>query len=262
MKRYSRHIALSEVGLLGQLKISESKVLVIGAGGLGAPLLLYLTAAGIGTIGIVDFDTVSLSNLQRQVLFREQDLNLNKADIAKARLRARNSEINITSYPVALSTSNALEILKTYDIVVDCTDNFRTRYLINDACVKLNKPFVFAAIYKFEGQLSVFNYAGGPTYRCLFPSPPKAGEVPNCEEAGVLGVLPGILGAYQANEVLKIILNIGEVLSGKLVSINLLTNQQKSFQFKKNKTLIKQVIQEELSYIELNDCKITHEKKH
>ncbi|MDA8809939.1 HesA/MoeB/ThiF family protein [Flavobacteriaceae bacterium] len=262
MKRYSRHIALSEVGLLGQLKISESKVLVIGAGGLGAPLLLYLTAAGIGTIGIVDFDTISLSNLQRQVLYREQDLNLNKADIAKARLRARNSEINITSYPVALSTSNALEILKTYDIVVDCTDNFRTRYLINDACVKLNKPFVFAAIYKFEGQLSVFNYAGGPTYRCLFPLPPKAGEVPNCEEAGVLGVLPGILGAYQANEVLKIILNIGEVLSGKLVSINLLTNQQKSFQFKKNKPLIKQVIQEELSYIELNDCKITNEKKH
>ncbi|MDB4005138.1 HesA/MoeB/ThiF family protein [Flavobacteriaceae bacterium] len=262
MKRYSRHIALSEVGLLGQLKISESKVLVIGAGGLGAPLLLYLTAAGIGTIGIVDFDTISLSNLQRQVLYREQDLNLNKADIAKACLRARNSEINITSYPVALSTSNALEILKTYDIVVDCTDNFRTRYLINDACVKLNKPFVFAAIYKFEGQLSVFNYAGGPTYRCLFPLPPKAGEVPNCEEAGVLGVLPGILGAYQANEVLKIILNIGEVLSGKLVSINLLTNQQKSFQFKKNKPLIKQVIQEELSYIELNDCKITNEKKH
>lgn len=176
MKRYSRHITLSEVGLIGQLKIAESKVLVIGAGGLGAPLLLYLNAAGVGTIGIVDFDTVSLSNLQRQVLFREQDLDLNKADIAKELLSARNSELNITSYPVALTTSNALEIIKPYDIVVDCTDNFRTRYLINDACIKLNKPFVFAAIYKFEGQLSVFNYAGGPTYRCLFPSPPKAGE--------------------------------------------------------------------------------------
>lgn len=256
MKRYSRHITLSEVGLIGQLKIAESKVLVIGAGGLGAPLLLYLTAAGVGTIGIVDSDTVSLSNLQRQVLFREQDLDLNKADIAKELLSARNSELNITAYPVALSTSNALEIIKPYDIVVDCTDNFRTRYLINDACIKLNKPFVFAAIYKFEGQLSVFNYAGGPTYRCLFPTPPKAGEVPNCEEAGVMGVLPGILGTYQANEVLKMILNLGEVLSGKLVSINLLTNQQNSFQFRRNESLVKQVIEEDLSYIELNDCKI------
>jgi adenylyltransferase/sulfurtransferase len=256
MKRYSRHITLSEVGLIGQLKIAESKVLVIGAGGLGAPLLLYLNAAGVGTIGIVDFDTVSLSNLQRQVLFREQDLDLNKADIAKELLSTRNSELNITSYPVALTTSNALEIIKPYDIVVDCTDNFRTRYLINDACIKLNKPFVFAAIYKFEGQLSVFNYAGGPTYRCLFPTPPKAGEVPNCEEAGVMGVLPGILGTYQANEVLKMILNLGEVLSGKLVSINLLTNQQNSFQFRRNESLVKQVIEEDLSYIELNDCNI------
>lgn len=256
MKRYSRHITLSEVGLIGQLKIAESKILVIGAGGLGAPLLLYLTAAGVGTIGIVDFDTVSLSNLQRQVLFREQDLDLNKADIAKELLSTRNSELNITSYPVALTTSNALEIIKPYDIVVDCTDNFRTRYLINDACIKLNKPFVFAAIYKFEGQLSVFNYAGGPTYRCLFPTPPKAGEVPNCEEAGVMGVLPGILGTYQANEVLKMILNLGEVLSGKLVSINLLTNQQNSFQFRRNESLVKQVIEEDLSYIELNDCNI------
>lgn len=256
MKRYSRHITLSEVGLIGQLKIAESKILVIGAGGLGAPLLLYLTAAGVGTIGIVDFDTVSLSNLQRQVLFREQDLDLNKADIAKELLSTRNSELNITSYPVALTTSNALEIIKPYDIVVDCTDNFRTRYLINDACIKLNKPFVFAAIYKFEGQLSVFNYAEGPTYRCLFPTPPKAGEVPNCEEAGVMGVLPGILGTYQANEVLKMILNLGEVLSGKLVSINLLTNQQNSFQFRRNESLVKQVIEEDLSYIELNDCNI------
>lgn len=256
MKRYSRHITLSEVGLIGQLKIAESKILVIGAGGLGAPLLLYLNAAGVGTIGIVDFDTVSLSNLQRQVLFREQDLDLNKADIAKELLSTRNSELNITSYPVALTTSNALEIIKPYDIVVDCTDNFRTRYLINDACIKLNKPFVFAAIYKFEGQLSVFNYAGGPTYRCLFPTPPKAGEVPNCEEAGVMGVLPGILGTYQANEVLKMILNLGEVLSGKLVSINLLTNQQNSFQFRRNESLVKQVIEEDLSYIELNDCNI------
>jgi len=256
MKRYSRHITLSEVGLVGQLKIAESKVLVIGAGGLGSPLLLYLTAAGVGTIGIVDFDKVSESNLQRQVLFREQDLNINKAISAKKLLNARNSDIEIKSYPHIFDTSNALELVQDYDIVVDCTDNFRTRYLINDACVKLGKPFVFAAIYKFEGQLSVFNYKGGPTYRCLFPTPPKAGEVPNCEEVGVLGVLPGVLGMYQANEVLKIILSIGSVLSGQLLSINLLTNDQRLLRFNKNKAEIESIKNRELVFIALNDCKL------
>ncbi len=256
MKRYSRHITLSEVGLMGQLKISESKVLVIGAGGLGSPLLLYLTAAGVGTIGIVDFDTVSESNLQRQVLFREQDIDKKKAEVAKTLLEARNSEITIHSYPVPLDVSNAIETIQKYDIVVDCTDNFRTRYLINDACVKLNKPFVFAAIYKFEGQLSVFNYHGGPTYRCLFPNPPKAGEVPNCEEAGVLGVLPGVLGMHQANEVLKIILSIGEVLSGQLLSIHLLTNDQTLIRFKKDEDEVKAIKNKKLTFIELNDCNV------
>jgi len=256
MKRYSRHITLSEVGLVGQLKIAESKVLVIGAGGLGSPLLLYLTAAGVGTIGIVDFDKVSESNLQRQVLFREQDLNINKAISAKKLLNARNSDIEIKSYPHIFDTSNALDLVQDYDIVVDCTDNFRTRYLINDACVKLGKPFVFAAIYKFEGQLSVFNYKGGPTYRCLFPTPPKAGEVPNCEEVGVLGVLPGVLGMYQANEVLKIILSIGSVLSGQLLSINLLTNDQRLLRFNKNKAEIESIKNRELVFIALNDCKL------
>jgi len=256
MKRYSRHITLSEVGLVGQLKIAESKVLVIGAGGLGSPLLLYLTAAGVGTIGIVDFDKVSESNLQRQVLFREQDLNINKAISAKKLLNARNSDIEIKSYPHIFDTSNALELVQDYDIVVDCTDNFRTRYLINDACVKLGKPFVFAAIYKFEGQLSVFNYKGGPTYRCLFPTPPKAGEVPNCEEVGVLGVLPGVLGMYQANEVLKIILSIGSILSGQLLSINLLTNDQRLLRFNKNKAEIESIKNRELVFIALNDCKL------
>jgi len=256
MKRYSRHITLSEVGLVGQLKIAESKVLVIGAGGLGSPLLLYLTAAGVGTIGIVDFDKVSESNLQRQVLFREQDLNINKAISAKKLLNARNSDIEIKSYPHIFDTSNALDLVQDYDIVVDCTDNFRTRYLINDACVKLGKPFVFAAIYKFEGQLSVFNYKGGPTYRCLFPTPPKTGEVPNCEEVGVLGVLPGVLGMYQANEVLKIILSIGSVLSGQLLSINLLTNDQRLLRFNKNKAEIESIKNRELVFIALNDCKL------
>ena len=256
MKRYSRHITLSEVGLVGQLKIAESKVLVIGAGGLGSPLLLYLTAAGVGTIGIVDFDKVSESNLQRQVLFREQDLNINKAISAKKLLNARNSDIEIKSYPHIFDTSNALELVQDYDIVVDCTDNFRTRYLINDACVKLGKPFVFAAIYKFEGQLSVFNYKGGPTYRCLFPTPPKAGEVPNCEEVGVLGVLPGVLGMYQANEVLKIILSIGSILSGQLLSINLLTNDQRLLRFNKNEAEIESIKNRELVFIALNDCKL------
>lgn len=256
MKRYSRHITLSEVGLVGQLKITESKVLVIGAGGLGSSLLLYLTAAGVGTIGIVDFDKVSESNLQRQVLFREQDLHRNKATSAKELLSTRNSEIEIKSYPYAFDTSNALELVQDYDLVVDCTDNFRTRYLINDSCVQQDKPFVFAAIYKFEGQLAVFNFKGGPTYRCLFPNPPKAGEVPNCEEAGVLGVLPGILGLYQANEVLKLILSIGELLSGQLLSINLLTNHQRIISFQKNEAEIESVKKKELAFIELNDCKL------
>jgi len=256
MERYARHISLSEVGLLGQLKLSKAKVLVVGAGGLGSPLLLYLTAAGVGTIGIVDFDKVSMDNLQRQVLFRESDIDRNKAEAAKEILINHNSEINIECYPTILCTNNAMDLVDAYDIVVDCTDNFRTRYLINDVCVKLNKPFVFAALYKFEGQLSVLNYNSGPTYRCLFPSPPKAGEVPNCEEAGVMGVLPGILGLYQANEVLKLILNLGDLLSGWLLSINLLTNHHNLISFKRNEAEVDKIKERELEYIELDDCNV------
>ncbi len=255
MKRYIRQITLSEIGQKGQLKLLNAKVLVVGAGGLGCPLLLYLSSAGVGTIGILDFDKVSLSNIQRQVLYKEKDVGCLKAEVAKSTLYEHNSEIKIESYPFALDTSNALEILKSYDIVVDCTDNFRTRYLINDACVKLNKPFVFAALYKFEGQLSVFNYQSGPTYRCLFPAPPMGGEVPSCEEDGVLGIVPGIIGMYQANEVIKLILSLGDILTGKLLSLNFLTNSQQIIHFDKNEKEIDSIKKGELSFIELNDCK-------
>ncbi len=255
MSRYSRHIILPEVGPVGQVKLLEAKVLVIGAGGLGLPVLQYLAAAGVGRLGIVDHDNVSISNLQRQVLFREQDLDQNKAEVAQKLLALRNSQIQIEAHPVFFDTANAHALVTSYDLVVDCTDNFRTRYLINGVCIQADKPFVFAAIYKFEGQLTVFNYRGGPSYRCLFPHPPQAGEVPNCEEAGVLGVLPGILGLYQANEVLKIILELDEVLTGKMMAINLLINQQKLFSFKRDENQIKQIKAAPLQCIALNDCK-------
>ena len=255
MTRYSRHIVLPEVGPVGQLKLSQAKVLVIGAGGLGIPVLQYLTAAGVGTIGIVDHDTVAVDNLQRQVLYREEDIQKNKAIVAQQLLKERNSDIELQAYPEKFDVNNALERVAPYDIVVDCTDNFRTRYLINDACVKQNKPLVFAAIYKFEGQLTVLNYQEGPTYRCLFPTPPKLGEVPNCEDNGVLGVLPGVLGMFQANEVLKIILGLEEILSGKLMTINVLTYQQKQFIFHRNQKEVMKIKQAPISSIALDDCK-------
>ncbi len=225
MDRYNRHIILSEIGQTGQDKLSKAKVLVVGAGGLGCPILQYLTAAGVGTIGIIDFDVVETSNLQRQVLFGSSSLGQNKADAAKNRLSDLNDSITIISYPEKLTFQNAIELFNQYDIIVDGTDNFETRYLINDACVITNKPSVFGAIFKFQGQVAVFNYNNGPTYRCAFPNMSKQGEVPNCSEVGVLGVLPGIIGTMQANEVLKIILGIGEVLSGKLLCYDALTNK-------------------------------------
>lgn len=224
MSRYNRHIILSEIGQQGQDKISNAKVLVVGAGGLGCPILQYLTAAGIGTIGIIDFDVVDISNLQRQVLFGSSSLGQNKAEAAKQRLKDLNNTISIISYPKKLTYKNAITLFNQYDIIVDGTDNFETRYLVNDACIITNKPLVFGAIYKFEGQISVFNYKNGPSYRCLFPNPPN-GTVPNCSEIGVLGVLPAIIGSMQANEILKIILGIGNVLSGKLLCYNALTLQ-------------------------------------
>jgi sulfur-carrier protein adenylyltransferase/sulfurtransferase len=225
MSRYNRHIILSEIGQKGQDKLTNAKVLVVGAGGLGCPVLQYLTAAGIGTIGIIDFDVVTASNLQRQVLFGTSSLGKNKAIAAKKRLQDLNNTITINAYSERLTHKNALELFKNYDIIVDGTDNFATRYLINDASIITGKPLVYGAIYKFEGQVAVFNYQNCSSYRCLFPTPPKEGAIPNCSEIGVLGVLPGIIGSMQANEVLKIILGLGDVLSGKLLCYNALTNQ-------------------------------------
>lgn len=222
--RYNRHIILSEIGQTGQDKITAAKVLVIGAGGLGCPILQYLAAAGVGKLGIIDFDTVDITNLQRQVLFGNSSLGKNKAIAAKERLTDLNSNISIVTYPEPLTYQNAIGLFKEYDIIVDGSDNFETRYLVNDACIITNKPLVYGAIYKFEGQVSVFNYKNGPSYRCLFPKPPKKDTVPNCSEIGVLGVLPGIIGTMQANEVLKIVLGIGNVLSGKLLCYNALSS--------------------------------------
>jgi adenylyltransferase/sulfurtransferase len=234
IERYSRHFLLNAVGEKGQEKLKQAKVVVIGAGGLGCPVLQYLAAAGVGTIGIIDNDCIETSNLQRQLLFTEEEVGLNKAEVAKKKLKAQNPHITLVAHPQRISSNNALHLLNEYDIVVDGSDNFPTRYLMNDACVLLNKPLVFGSIFKFEGQLSVFNYRGGGTYRCLFPNPPAEGEVPNCSEVGVLGVLPGILGSLMANEVLKIILTVGEVLSGKLFILDALTLSNSTLSFSKN----------------------------
>ena len=256
MGRYSRHIDLQEVGPAGQRKLFQAKVLVIGAGGLGVPVLLYLTAAGVGRIGIVDFDRVSLDNLQRQVLYREEDLEKNKAVVARELLEARNSQIEVLSYPEPFTVNNAIHLVREYDIVVDCTDNFRTRYLINDTCVKESKPLVYAAIFKFEGQLSVFNYKNGPTYRCLFPIAPRVEEIPNCQDSGVLGVLPGVMGLYQANEVFKIILGLGKILSGTLFTLNLLSLDQKQFIFRRDEKEVERIKKDPLHLSIINDCNL------
>lgn len=234
MNRYSRHIVLQEVGQEGQDKLSQARVLVIGAGGLGCPVLQYLVAAGVGTIGIVDFDVVEVSNLQRQILFGTSSLGINKAFAAKARLEDLNPTITINAYPKKLTSVNALELFRNYDIIVDGTDNFATRYLINDTAVITNKPIVYGAIYKFEGQVSVFNYQNGPSYRCLFPNPPEEGAIANCSEIGVLGVLSGIIGTMQANEIIKIILGFDGVLSGKLLCYNTRTAQVSTLKISKS----------------------------
>ena len=242
MTRYSRHIVLDEIGQAGQNKLSLAKVLVVGAGGLGCPVLQYLTAAGIGTIGIIDFDVVEESNLQRQILFGTSSLGINKAIAAKSRLEDLNPTITIVAYPEKLTPNNALQLFENYDIIVDGTDNFATRYLVNDAALIANKPVVYGAIYKFEGQVSVFNYQGGPSYRCLFASPPKEGSVANCSEVGVLGVLPGIIGTMQANEVLKIVLGFDGVLSGKLLCYNAKTSETITLKIAKSASEIEKVL--------------------
>ena len=252
MSRYNRHIILSEIGQAGQDKISNAKVLVIGAGGLGCPILQYLTAAGVGSIGIVDFDSVNISNLQRQVLFGTSTLGKNKAEAAKQRLEDLNDEISIVAYPKKLTHSNAVDLFHKYDIIVDGTDNFETRYLVNDACIISNKPLVFGAIYKFEGQVSIFNYKNGPSYRCIFPHPPEKGSIPNCSEVGVLGVLPGIIGAMQANEVIKIILEFGNMLSGKLLCFNALTLQNSIIRISRSEKTIQSVLKNKETFHKKN----------
>ena len=236
--RYSRHLLLDKVGERGQEKLKAAKVLVIGAGGLGCPVLQYLTAAGVGTIGIIDFDVVDETNLQRQVLFSISDVGENKALVAKNRLEQLNQYVDFNIYQEKLTTQNAIELFEQYDIIVDGTDNFSTRYLVNDACVKTGKPLVYGAIYKFEGQVSVFNYKNGPSYRCLFPEAPEAGSVPNCSEIGVIGVLPGLIGTQQANETIKLILEIGTPLSGKLVLYDALQASQMVLNIERNEEQI------------------------
>ncbi|MCL6295169.1 HesA/MoeB/ThiF family protein [Jejuia spongiicola] len=248
MSRYNRHIILSEIGQVGQDKISKAKVLVIGAGGLGCPVLQYLTGAGVGTIGIIDFDVVELSNLQRQILFGSSCLGKNKAIAAKERLEDLNDTISIAAYPFQLNYQNAIDLFNQYDIIVDGSDNFETRYLVNDTCLITNKPLVFGAIYKFEGQVSVFNYKKGPSYRCLFPNPPQEGTIPNCSEIGVLGILPGIIGSMQANEVLKIILGIGDVLSGQLLLYNALTSKVSTLKVNRNEAIIQSILEEKNNF--------------
>lgn len=232
--RYSRHLILSGFGEERQLLLKQAKVLVIGAGGLGSPVLQYLSAAGVGTIGIVDGDRVDISNLQRQVIFHMEDVGQNKAEAAMRRLSRQNSHVLFDVFPEFLDRDNALEIMQGYDVVVDGSDNFATRYLVSDACVLLEVPLVYGSIMQFEGQVSVFNYQGGPTYRCLFPEPPNPAEVPGCSEIGVLGVMPGLIGCHQANEVLKMITGMGEVLSGKLMLLDALGNTSVKLAYQRN----------------------------
>jgi adenylyltransferase/sulfurtransferase len=232
--RYSRHLIIPEVGIVGQQKLKAAKVLLVGAGGLGAPLGLYLTAAGIGRIGIVDFDVVDLTNLQRQVIHSTRDVGRKKLDSAAEKMLAINPELRVTKHETALSSENALEILKDYDLVVDGTDNFPTRYLVNDACVLSGKPNVYGSIFRFEGQATIFAYPGGPCYRCLYPEPPPPGLVPSCAEAGVLGVLPGTIGLIQATETVKLILGIGEPLVGRLLLYDALGMRFRELRLRRN----------------------------
>ncbi|MEH2119671.1 molybdopterin-synthase adenylyltransferase MoeB [Nostoc sp.] len=245
-ERYSRHLILPEVALEGQKRLKAASVLCIGTGGLGSPLLLYLAAAGIGRIGIVDFDIVDTSNLQRQVIHGTSWVGKPKIESAKNRIHEINPYCQVDLYETRLSSENALEILQPYDIVVDGTDNFPTRYLVNDACVLLNKPNVYGSILRFEGQASVFNYKGGPNYRDLFPEPPPPGMVPSCAEGGVLGILPGIIGLIQATETVKIILGKGNTLSGRLLLYNALDMKFRELKLRPNP--IRPVIEKLIDY--------------
>jgi adenylyltransferase/sulfurtransferase len=232
--RYSRHLIMPEVGMEGQLRLKRARVLCVGSGGLGAPLALYLAAAGVGRLGLVDFDRVDFTNLQRQVLYGTSDVGRPKLEAARQRLADLNPEVEIVPYETRLTSENALEILEPWDIVVDGTDNFPTRYLVNDACVLLGKPNVYGSIFRFEGQVSVFGMPEGPCYRCLYPEPPPPGLVPSCAEGGVLGVLPGIIGSLQAMEVLKLILGIGQPLVGRLLLFDALAMRFRELRLRRN----------------------------
>jgi adenylyltransferase/sulfurtransferase len=234
LQRYSRHLILPEVGPEGQLKLKNAKVLLVGTGGLGAPMALYLSAAGVGTLGLVDFDVVDRSNLQRQVIHGTGDIGRKKIDSAAASIAEINPNVRVVKHEVALSSENALDIVKDYDIVADGTDNFPTRYLVNDACVLLHKPNVYGSIFRFEGQASVFATEDGPCYRCLYPDPPPPGLVPSCAEGGVLGILPGVIGLIQATEVVKLILGQGEPLTGRLLLYDALAMRFRELKLRKN----------------------------
>jgi adenylyltransferase/sulfurtransferase len=234
LSRYSRHLILPEVGMEGQRRLKAARVLCVGTGGLGSPLALYLTAAGIGTLGLVDFDVVDASNLQRQIIHSTKDIGRKKIDSAEEKLSALNPAINIVKHETMLSSANALDILKDYDIVADGTDNFPTRYLVNDACVLLGKPNVYGSIFRFEGQASVFATEAGPCYRCLYPEPPPPGLVPSCAEGGVLGILPGLVGVIQATEVIKLILGKGDSLVGRLLLVDALNMRFRELKLRKN----------------------------
>jgi molybdopterin/thiamine biosynthesis adenylyltransferase/rhodanese-related sulfurtransferase len=229
LRRYSRHLLIPEVGLEGQERLARARVLVVGAGGLGSPVLAYLAAAGVGRLGIIDDDVVDVTNLQRQILYQTSDVGEQKALLAAERLHALNPQITIDALPVRFDAGNARELVRVYDVVVDGTDTFSTRYLINDACVLEGKPDVYGSIFRFDGQVSIFGISGSPCYRCLYPEPPPPETVPTCAEGGVLGVLPGIVGTWQANVTLKLILHIGTPLVGRLAVIDALSGKMREF---------------------------------
>jgi molybdopterin/thiamine biosynthesis adenylyltransferase/rhodanese-related sulfurtransferase len=234
ISRYSRHLILPEVGMEGQQKLKAAKVLCVGTGGLGAPLALYLAAAGLGTLGLIDFDVVEASNLQRQIIHSTATVGMLKVDSAEVMLNGLNPNMKVVKHNAMLTSANALEIFKDYDIIADGTDNFQTRYLVNDACVLTRKPNAYGSIYRFEGQASVFAMEDGPCYRCLYPEPPPPGLVPSCAEGGVLGILPGLVGIIQATEVIKLILGIGDTLSGRLLLIDALGMNFRTLKLRKN----------------------------
>ena len=234
IERYSRHIILPEVGGSGQQKMLEARVLLLGAGGLGSPAAYYLAAAGIGNLGIVDFDRVDLSNLQRQIIHSTERIGMLKTESAKKTIKALNPDVNVTLYNERLDSSNIMNLIEGYDYIVDGSDNFPTRYLVNDACIMRNKTLIHGSIYRFEGQVTVFKPGDGPCYRCLYPEPPPPGMVPNCQEGGVLGVLAGVIGNLQVVEVLKLVLGIGKTLVGKLIIYDALNTEFRNLRLRKD----------------------------